>query len=156
MEQKTVLGSMGTANWSAEDGTAYEVALEGINHVVGAYSGLIAQAQAAGDAERAQALIGEQGAWAARKKGLTPGRSCRSRLAHSRVHTDPEPAAGRGMTDVDRTRYVLTEAENERIFREQIVPQTLAGLRRSSRSPSSSWGRPVRARRRSPRWPPLR
>ncbi|MFB7398300.1 hypothetical protein [Streptomyces sp. NPDC056191] len=72
MEQKTVLGSMGTANWSTEDGTAYEVALEGINHVVGACSGLIAQAQAAGDAERAQALISEQGAWAARKKGLTP------------------------------------------------------------------------------------
>ncbi|MFE5974360.1 hypothetical protein ACFQ64_19630 [Streptomyces sp. NPDC056460] len=72
IEQNTVLGNMGTANWSAEDATAYEVALEGINHVVGAYSGLIAQARAAGDAERAQALTGEQGAWAAKRKGLTP------------------------------------------------------------------------------------
>ncbi|MEV7535473.1 zeta toxin family protein [Streptomyces hydrogenans] len=31
------------------------------------------------------------------------------------------------MTDVDRTRYALPEAENERIFRERIVPQTLDG-----------------------------
>ncbi|GGY71408.1 hypothetical protein GCM10010363_60910 [Streptomyces omiyaensis] len=31
------------------------------------------------------------------------------------------------MTDVDRTLYVLSEAENERIFRERIVPQTLDG-----------------------------
>ncbi|MFF6903313.1 zeta toxin family protein [Streptomyces hydrogenans] len=31
------------------------------------------------------------------------------------------------MTDVDRTRYVLPEEENERIFREEIVPETLDG-----------------------------
>ncbi|GHG05436.1 hypothetical protein ACFFSH_38625 [Streptomyces filamentosus] len=31
------------------------------------------------------------------------------------------------MTDVDRTRYALPEEENERIFREEIVPDTLAG-----------------------------
>ncbi|MGW1934732.1 hypothetical protein [Streptomyces sp. NPDC001919] len=72
MEQNTVLGNMGAANWSAEDGTAYEVALEGINHVVGAYSGLIAQAEAAGDTERARTLLDEQGDWAAMRKGLTP------------------------------------------------------------------------------------
>ncbi|MFC9795643.1 hypothetical protein ACFVJI_23750 [Streptomyces sp. NPDC127584] len=72
MEQKTVVGSMGTADWSAEDGTAYGVALDGITRVVGAYSGLIAQAEAAGNAERTQALVEEQGAWAAKRRGLIP------------------------------------------------------------------------------------
>ncbi|MGW1930634.1 hypothetical protein [Streptomyces sp. NPDC001919] len=72
MEQNTVLGNMGTADWSSEDGTAHEVALEGVNHVVGAYSGLIAQAEAAGDTERARTLVDEQGGWAAKRKGLTP------------------------------------------------------------------------------------
>ncbi|MFE4574637.1 zeta toxin family protein [Streptomyces chartreusis] len=31
------------------------------------------------------------------------------------------------MTDVDRTRHVLTEAENEQIFRQEIVPAELTG-----------------------------
>ncbi|MFJ3883195.1 zeta toxin family protein [Streptomyces sp. NPDC090077] len=31
------------------------------------------------------------------------------------------------MTEVDRTRYVLSEAENERIFRERVIPQQLVG-----------------------------
>ncbi|MFE2011298.1 zeta toxin family protein [Streptomyces sp. NPDC059491] len=31
------------------------------------------------------------------------------------------------MSEVDRTRYVLSEADNERIFRSRIVPQQLAG-----------------------------
>ncbi|WP_426361723.1 zeta toxin family protein [Streptomyces sp. E-08] len=31
------------------------------------------------------------------------------------------------MTEVDRTRYVLSEEENAQIFREQIVPQQLDG-----------------------------
>ncbi|MFB7609938.1 hypothetical protein [Streptomyces gardneri] len=44
------------------------MALEGISHVVGAYSRLIAQAEEAGDAGRAA----EQSAWAARRKSLTP------------------------------------------------------------------------------------
>ncbi|MFD0151143.1 hypothetical protein ACWGQ4_02345 [Streptomyces sp. NPDC055721] len=71
-EQNAALANMGTASWSAEDGTAYEVALEGINHVVGAYSRLIARAEEAGDADRAAALAAEQSAWAARRKILTP------------------------------------------------------------------------------------
>ncbi|KUL73923.1 MULTISPECIES: zeta toxin family protein [unclassified Streptomyces] len=33
------------------------------------------------------------------------------------------------MTDVDRTRYVLPEGENEQIFREEIVPAELTGTR---------------------------
>ncbi|MFE2011299.1 hypothetical protein [Streptomyces sp. NPDC059491] len=72
-EQDSVLAGMGTASWPAEDGTAYEVALEGIAHVVGAYSRLIAAAEKAGDAARSGELTAEQGAWAARRKSLTPG-----------------------------------------------------------------------------------
>ncbi|MFE2554827.1 hypothetical protein ACFXGT_02145 [Streptomyces sp. NPDC059352] len=71
-EQDAVLAGMGTASWSAEDCTAYEVAMEGISHVVGAYSGLITRAEKAGDAARAAELTAEQGAWAARRKSLTP------------------------------------------------------------------------------------
>ncbi|MFB7591909.1 hypothetical protein [Streptomyces sp. NPDC056169] len=71
-EQNAVLADMGTASWSAEDGTAYEVALEGISHVVGAYSGLIARAKKAGDIGRVAELAAAQGAWAARRKSLIP------------------------------------------------------------------------------------
>ncbi|MFJ3766251.1 hypothetical protein ACIPQJ_00165 [Streptomyces sp. NPDC090082] len=71
-ERNAPLAGMGTASWSAEEGTAYEVALEGISHVVGAYSRLIARAEKAGDSARAGALVAEQGAWAARRKSLTP------------------------------------------------------------------------------------
>ncbi|MBX9427440.1 MULTISPECIES: hypothetical protein [Streptomyces] len=50
------------------------VALEGISHVVGTYSGLIARAEKAGDADRAAVQTAEQGAWAARRvrKGRRP------------------------------------------------------------------------------------
>ncbi|MGW4759349.1 hypothetical protein [Streptomyces chartreusis] len=48
---------MGAATWSSEDGTAFEVALEGINHVVGAYSRLTAEARAADDNGQADALV---------------------------------------------------------------------------------------------------
>ncbi|GGY71403.1 hypothetical protein GCM10010363_60900 [Streptomyces omiyaensis] len=71
-EHDSVLAGMGEATWSAEDGTAYEVALEGTHHVVGAYSRLIAEAEEAGDTERARILGEEQGAWAARRADLSP------------------------------------------------------------------------------------
>ncbi|MFI8234934.1 hypothetical protein ACIGDI_39680 [Streptomyces sp. NPDC085900] len=71
-EPVSALQNMETATWSPEDGTAYEVALEGINHVVGAYSGLIAEAEAAVDTERAEQLAAEQRRWSARRKSLTP------------------------------------------------------------------------------------
>lgn len=71
-EPGSALQNMGTATWSAEDGTAYEVALEGINHVVGAYSRLIAEAETAVATERAETLSAEQRRWAARRKSLTP------------------------------------------------------------------------------------
>ncbi|MFE7443790.1 hypothetical protein ACFU7X_25455 [Streptomyces chartreusis] len=63
---------MGTATWSSEDGTAFEVALEGINHVVGAYSRLIAEARAADNNDQADALVAERAQWSRRRKGLSP------------------------------------------------------------------------------------
>lgn len=45
----------------------------------------------------------------------------------SRVRAGTGAAAERAVTDVDRTRYVLSEEENEQIFRARIVPQQLAG-----------------------------
>ncbi|MFF6903312.1 hypothetical protein [Streptomyces hydrogenans] len=71
-EQNSVLASMGTATWSAEDGTAYEVALEGINHVVGAYSGRIREAREAGDGEKALVLLEERAAWSKKRRSLSP------------------------------------------------------------------------------------
>ncbi|WP_329417905.1 hypothetical protein OG802_35535 (plasmid) [Streptomyces sp. NBC_00704] len=71
-EPRSALQGMGTAMWSSEDGTAYEVALEGINHVVGAYSRLIAEAEAAGATERVENLSAEQRRWAARRKSISP------------------------------------------------------------------------------------
>ncbi|MGW2477234.1 hypothetical protein [Streptomyces sp. NPDC001665] len=71
-EQESVLAGMGTASWSAQDGVAYEVALEGINHVVAAYSGLIAQARKAGNSVRGDELLAEQSAWSAKRGSLAP------------------------------------------------------------------------------------
>ncbi|MFE9018126.1 hypothetical protein ACFYNL_06065 [Streptomyces sp. NPDC007808] len=71
-EPESVLQNLGPATWSAEDGTAYEVALEGINHVVGAYSGLIAEAESAADTARVETLTAERRGWAARRGSLTP------------------------------------------------------------------------------------
>lgn len=73
-ESEPVLRAMGAATWSAQDGTAYEVPLEGINHVVGAYSSLVAAAEQAGDADRVRELTEAQATWAARRQGLSPAR----------------------------------------------------------------------------------
>ncbi|MDG5807947.1 hypothetical protein P9869_35930 [Streptomyces ossamyceticus] len=71
-EPESALENLGTATWSTEDGTAYEVALEGINHVVGAYSGLIAEAERAADTTQVETLTAERRRWAARRGSLTP------------------------------------------------------------------------------------
>ncbi|GHG05429.1 hypothetical protein ACFFSH_38620 [Streptomyces filamentosus] len=71
-EQNSVLANMGAATWSAEDGTAYEVALEGINHVVGAYSGRIREARAAGDSEGVRVFLQERTAWSQKRRSLSP------------------------------------------------------------------------------------
>ncbi|MFF5189393.1 hypothetical protein ACFY30_37450 [Streptomyces sp. NPDC000345] len=67
-----VLQNIELGTWSSQDGAAYEVALEGINHVVGAYSRLIAEAETAADAKRVESLTAEQRRWSARRVTLTP------------------------------------------------------------------------------------
>ncbi|MFF4902569.1 hypothetical protein [Streptomyces sp. NPDC001068] len=71
-ESDSILKDMGAATWSAEDGTAYEVALEGINHVVGALSRQIGEAESVGDADRVAELSEQQRSWAGRRRELSP------------------------------------------------------------------------------------
>ncbi|MFE0453856.1 hypothetical protein ACFW2D_21740 [Streptomyces sp. NPDC058914] len=71
-EPEPALQNIEPATWSTDDGEAYEVALEGINHVVGAYSRLIAEAKTATDTARVETLTAEQRRWSARRINLTP------------------------------------------------------------------------------------
>ncbi|GHE71903.1 hypothetical protein GCM10018785_45200 [Streptomyces longispororuber] len=71
-EPESIVRDMGTATWSAEDGTSYEVALDGINYVVGIFSALITEAESAGDPARAQELREQQASWSARRRSLSP------------------------------------------------------------------------------------
>lgn len=69
-----VLAGLGPVTWSPEDGVAYEVALEVIQQVVGAYSALIARerAAAAPDAELIDSWRGERRRWQERARSLSP------------------------------------------------------------------------------------
>ena len=73
-EDESVLAGLQAATWSPEDGVAYEVALEGINQIVGAYSGLIGREEASDNP--AAAAIGAwraaQSEWARRRRSLSP------------------------------------------------------------------------------------
>ncbi|MFE1437392.1 hypothetical protein [Streptomyces sp. NPDC058739] len=71
-ERESILQGIQAATWSFEDATAYEVALDGMDFVVGAFSRLISEAEAANDTDRAEALTAEQRRWASRRDGLTP------------------------------------------------------------------------------------
>jgi len=76
-EDQPVLAGLGPVTWSPEDGVAYEVALEVIHQVVGAYSALIAREESAVAPD--ESLIGtweqEQGRWAGRGRNLSPADS---------------------------------------------------------------------------------
>ncbi|MBV6700220.1 hypothetical protein KV557_24475 [Kitasatospora aureofaciens] len=66
-----VLGGLGTATWTHEEGISYEVALEGINHVVGAYAGLIARKRTTDPESPAiTAWKEQQEAWERRRRSL--------------------------------------------------------------------------------------
>jgi hypothetical protein len=69
-----VLTELGQAPWSAEEAVAYEVALEGVNQVIAFYSGLIGQEESAAEPDSAAIAgwRGEQQAWAARRRRLSP------------------------------------------------------------------------------------
>jgi hypothetical protein len=70
----SVLAGMGQVTWSAEEGVSHEVALEGVNQVIGAYAGLIGRAESAAEPDRdaIEAWGAEQHAWAARRRALSP------------------------------------------------------------------------------------
>jgi predicted hotdog family 3-hydroxylacyl-ACP dehydratase len=72
---RSVLEGIGSAAWSEEDGVSYEVALEDINRVVGAYSGLIGDEEnaASPDAGKIAAWRQAKLEWAARRRALSPG-----------------------------------------------------------------------------------
>jgi hypothetical protein len=73
-EDESVLARIGTATWSPEDGVAYEVAVEAINQVVGAYSGLIGREEATDspDATAIESWRTARGEWARRRRALSP------------------------------------------------------------------------------------
>ncbi|KAB2976882.1 hypothetical protein F8R89_35675 [Streptomyces sp. SS1-1] len=71
-ELEPFLRNVGTATWSMEDGIAFEVALNGIDSVVGAYTRLIAQARSADDTQKARDFAAQRGRWSARRRRITP------------------------------------------------------------------------------------
>jgi hypothetical protein len=73
-EDESVLARLGPVTWSPEDGIAYEVALEGINQVVGAYSALIGREEAAEipDIAAIESWQAAQAEWANTRRTLSP------------------------------------------------------------------------------------
>lgn len=73
-DDSVLASGLGQTSWSAEEGVSYEVALEGINQVIGAYSGLIGRAESAAesDQEAIDRWTSEQRAWADRRRTLSP------------------------------------------------------------------------------------
>ncbi|MFI5711784.1 hypothetical protein [Kribbella sp. NPDC051620] len=94
--EDSVLANLGQATWTAEEGVSYEVAVEGINLVIGAYSGLIGREEATAEPDRAKIenWIQEQHAWSDRRRALSPAdqeavravrQECRALLATLRA-----------------------------------------------------------------------
>ena len=73
-EDQSVVGRLGAVTWSPEDGVSYEVALEGINQVVGAYSRLIGREEASDspDVAAIESWRTAQGEWVNIRKELSP------------------------------------------------------------------------------------
>ena len=71
---RSVLEGIGTSPWAEEEGVSYEVALEAVNRVVGAYSGLIGEEEsaAAPDADKIAAWRQAKLEWADRRRALSP------------------------------------------------------------------------------------
>jgi hypothetical protein len=71
---RSVLEGLGQATWSEEDGVSYEVAIEGINHVIGAYSGLIGEEENTETPDTAKIAAWRQAKldWAGRRRALSP------------------------------------------------------------------------------------
>ncbi|ADB35604.1 hypothetical protein Kfla_6612 [Kribbella flavida DSM 17836] len=71
---ESILGGLGKATWSEEEGVSYEVALNVINEVVGAYSGLIGREEASPSPNATKIAAWRQAkiAWAQRQRDLSP------------------------------------------------------------------------------------
>src|SRR5262249_23688942 len=73
-DEESVLSRLGPVTWSWNDGIAYEVALEGINQVVGAYGGLIGRGGASDDPDREaiESWVAAQNEWEDKRESLSP------------------------------------------------------------------------------------
>ncbi|UGQ14994.1 hypothetical protein LO772_16330 [Yinghuangia sp. ASG 101] len=70
----SIVGGLGPATWTPTEGLAYEVAIEGINHVTALYTGLVDKEQRKTSPD-AQAVIkwrGQLDHWAQVRRTLTP------------------------------------------------------------------------------------
>ncbi|TDD13117.1 hypothetical protein E1218_34950 [Kribbella turkmenica] len=102
---------------------AYEVAIEGTGHAIAFYAELIANEEATENPDREG--IGrwraEQRAWADRRRVLSPADTKEIDTIYSEGEVLlAEPDAGKAVTED------LSADENERIFRERIVPDELS------------------------------
>jgi hypothetical protein len=71
---ETVLGNLGPVTWSEQDAASYELAIEGINHLIGEYSGLIAREERADEPDEVAIAAWrlEQREWAELRLTLSP------------------------------------------------------------------------------------
>jgi hypothetical protein len=71
---ESTLAGLGKATWSEEEGVSYEAALDIVNEIVGAYSGMIGREEAAPspDATRIAAWRQAKLSWARRRNDLSP------------------------------------------------------------------------------------
>ncbi|MEV8372768.1 zeta toxin family protein [Kribbella sp. NPDC056861] len=134
-----VLAGLGLSGGSAEQGVAYEVAMEGAGQAIGFYAELIAQAEAAGESTAVAGWRKAQQAWAVRRRELAPADLDEIAAIHSDgedllAEPDDEPAAaqpvvGEDLLDGAAARPgVWSDEESDRIFRERIVPDELTGI----------------------------
>ena len=71
---QSILDGLGKASWSEEEGVSYEVALDMVNEVVGAYSGLIGREEASPSPDTAKIAAWRQAkvVWAHKRRDLSP------------------------------------------------------------------------------------
>ncbi|MEV5964783.1 zeta toxin family protein [Kribbella sp. NPDC051952] len=127
-----VLAELGTATWTTPQAIAYETAQEGVRQVIGFFAELLAEEEASAEPEPA-AVTGwraEQQAWAARGQALAP----LDTLAIDTICRAADDLLGMTLEDDGDSDsaalanwFDLGEAENERIFRDRIVADQLAG-----------------------------
>ncbi|WP_327170155.1 hypothetical protein OG471_00800 [Streptomyces sp. NBC_01336] len=65
-----VIGNLPPYTWSSEESVAYEAAIEAINGVVGAYSGLITEAEERGSTDEVADLSRRRAACQQERRGL--------------------------------------------------------------------------------------